>query len=284
MKPKVKYMVIYRHRDQYSISEMCRFFNVSRSGYYDYVKRMDAPAWDLPLAEKIRECQEKCGKTYGYRRVQIWLERNGIHRNPKTILRVMQKYGLLSAVRRKKYRKYGEHLHRYPNLLNRDFTAAKPNQKWVTDISYIPTKQGFLYLSVIRDLYDNSIVAYKTGTEQNVNLVLSTIRAAKRKEKVTAELQLHSDQGFQYTSQAYFKLTQSYGITPSMSRRGNPYDNALAENFFSILKTECIHRVKLQTFAEARRLIDEYIHFYNHQRIQLKTKLTPLEKRSQFVA
>ena len=277
-------MVIYRHREKYSISEMCRFFNVSRSGYYDYVKRMDVPAWDLPLAEKIQECQEKCGKTYGYRRVQIWLERNGIHRNPKTILRVMQKYGLLSAVRRRKYRKYGEYLHRYPNLLNRDFSATKPNQKWVTDISYIPTKQGFLYLSVIRDLYDNSIVAYKTGTEQTVNLVLSTIRAAKRKEKVTAELQLHSDQGFQYTSQAYFKLTQSYGITPSMSRRGNPYDNALAENFFSILKTECIHRVKLQTLAEARRLIDEYIHFYNHQRIQLKTKLTPLEQRSQFVA
>ena len=139
-------------------------------------------------------------------------------------------------------------------------------------------------MSVIRDLYDNSIVAYKTGTEQNVNLVLSTIRAARRKEKDTAELQLHSDQGFQYTSQAYFKLTQSYGITPSMSRRGNPYDNALAENFFSILKTECIHRVKLQTFSEARRLIDEYVYFYNHQRIQLKTKLTPLEKRSQFVA
>ena len=284
MKPKVKYMVIYRHRDQYSISEMCRFFNVSRSGYYDYVKRMDIPAWDLPLAEKIRECQEKCGKTYGYRRVQIWLERNGIHRNPKTVLRVMQKYGLLSAVRRKKYRKYGEYLHRYPNLLNRDFSATKPNQKWVTDISYIPTKQGFLYLSVIRDLYDNSIVAYKTGTDQTVNLVLSTIRAAKRKEKVTAELQLHSDQGFQYTSQEYFKLTQFYGITPSMSRRGNPYDNALAENFFSILKTECIHRVKLQSFTEARRLIDEYIYFYNHLRIQLKTKLTPLEKRSQFVA
>ena len=245
---------------------------------------MDVPDRDLPLAEKIRECQEKCGKTYGYRRVHIWLDRNGLHRNPKTILRVMQKYGLLSVIRRRKYRQYGEYLHRYPNLLNRDFSAAKPNQKWVTDISYIPTKQGFLYLSVIRDLYDNSIVAYKTGTEQNVNLVLSTIRAAKRKEKVTAELQLHSDQGFQYTSQAYFKLTQSYGITPSMSRRGNPYDNALAENFFSILKTECIHRVKLQTFAEARRLIDEYIYFYNHQRIQLKTKLTPLEKRSQFVA
>ena len=277
-------MVIYRHKDKYSISEMCRFFEVSRSGYYGYVSRMNVPARDLPLAEKIRECQNECGKTYGYRRVHIWLERNGIYRNPKTVLRVMQKYGLLSVIRRKKYRNYGDYLHKYPNLLNRDFAAERPNQKWVTDISYIHTKQGVLYLSVIRDLYDNSIVAYKTGTEQNINLVLSTIKEAKKKEKVTAELQLHSDQGFQYTSQAYFKLTQSYGITPSMSRRGNPYDNALAENFFSILKTECIYRVKLQTYEEARLLIGEYIHFYNHQRIQLKTKLTPLEKRCQYIA
>ena len=228
MRTSVKYMVVYRHKDKYSISEMCRFFNVSRSGYYDYVKRMAVPAKDLPLAEKIKECQDKCGRTYGYRRVHIWLEKNGIYHNPKTILRVMQKYNLLSGVRRKKYRNYGDSLHRYPNLLNRDFKADKPNQKWVTDISYIKTQQGTLYLSVIRDLYDNSIVAYKTGTEQNINLVLSTIRLAKRKEKVSAELQLHSDQGFQYTSPAYFNLTKSYGITPSMSRRGNPYDNAMA--------------------------------------------------------
>ena len=196
----------------------------------------------------------------------------------------MQKYGLLSVIRRKKYRNYGEYLHKYPNLHNQDFSAERPNQKWVTDISYIHTKQGTLYLSVIRDLFDNSIVAYKTGTTQNVNLVLNTIREAKKKEKVTAELQLHSDQGFQYTSQAYFKLTQSYGITPSMSRRGNPYDNALAENFFSILKTECVYRIKFQTFDEAQQIIAEYIYFYNNQRIQLKTKLTPLEKRCQYVA
>lgn len=284
MRTSVKYMVIYHHKGKYSISEMCRFFGVSRSGYYGYVSRMEAPARDLPLAEKIRECQNECGRTYGYRRVHTWLEREGIYRNPKTILRVMQKYGLLSVIRRKKYRNYGEYLHKYPNLLNRDFSAERPNQKWVTDISYIHTKQGVLYLSIIRDLYDNSIIAYKTGTKQNVNLVLSTIREAKKKEKVTAELQLHSDQGFQYTSPAYYRLTQSCGIMPSMSRRGNPYDNALAENFFSILKTECIYRVKLQTYEEARLLIGEYIHFYNHQRIQLKTKLTPLEKRRQFVA
>ena len=189
MRASLKYMVIYRHREKYTISEMCRFFSVSRSGYYAYVARMDIPAKDLELAKKIQECQERCGKTYGYRRVHIWLEREGVYHNPKTILRVMQKYNLLSVIRRKKYRNYGEYLHRYPNLLNRDFKAERPNQKWVTDISYINTKQGSLYLSVIRDLYDNSIVAYKTGTEQNINLVLQTIREAKKREKVTAELQ-----------------------------------------------------------------------------------------------
>ena len=284
MKPSVKYRVIYRHKDKYSISEMCRFLGVSRSGYYDFVARLEIPDKDLPIAEKIKECQSKCGKTYGYRRVHLWLESERIYRNPKTVLRIMQKYDLLSVIRRKKYRKYTDVIHKYSNLLNRNFKADRPNQKWVTDISYIHTSQGVLYLSIIRDLYDNSIVAYKTSTTQNVALVLSTIKAAKKKEKVTAELQLHSDQGFQYTSNGYFKLTQSYGITPSMSRRGNPYDNSLAENFFSILKTECINRVKLKTFNEARLLIDQYIFFYNNQRIQLKTKLTPLEKRSQFIA
>ena len=278
-------MVIYRHKNKYSISEMCRFFKVSRSGYYDYLQRMDKPAKDLPLANMIRECQKKTKQTYGYRRVCIWLERQGIHHNPKTILRIMNKYNLLSQVRRyRAYRRFGEHLHKYPNLLNREFTADKPNQKWVTDISYIHTKQGVLYLSMIRDLYDNSIVAYKTGTAQTVNLVTDTIKLAKKKEKVTSEVQLHSDQGFQYTSQAYFKLTKSYGITPSMSRRGNPYDNALAENFFGILKAECINRRKIFTYDEARLIISEYIDFYNNERIQLKTKLTPLEKRRQYVA
>ena len=263
---------------------MCRFFEVSRSGYYDFVKRITIPAKDLKLADKITECQQETNKTYGYRRVWLWLERKGIHHNPKTVLRVMQKYNLLSVIRRKKYRNYGNHLHRYDNLLNRNFKADKPNQKWVTDISYIHTKQGVLYLSIIRDLFDNSIVSYKTSTTQNNRLVLDTIRNAKKKEKVTTKVQLHSDQGFQYTSNEYFNLTKSYGITPSMSRRGNPYDNALAENFFSILKTECIYRIKLDTFNQAKQIIDEYIYFYNNQRIQLKTKLTPLEQRNQFVA
>jgi len=284
VRAEVKFRVIYRHKKKYSISEMCRFFEVSRSGYYGFVNRMDKPDKDLNLYELIRKCQLETKQTYGYRRVTIWLERNGVHHNPKTILRVMNKYSLLSVVRRRRYCNYSQTLHRYDNLLDRDFNADRPNQKWVTDISYIKTSQGFLYLSIIRDLYDRSIVAYKTSTVQNINLVLNTIKAAKKKEKITAELQLHSDQGFQYTSQPYFNLTKRYHITPSMSRRGNPYDNALAENFFSILKTECIHRIKLQSFEEARKVIDDYIYFYNNQRIQLKTKLTPIEYRCQYVA
>lgn len=244
---------------------------------------MNRPEKDAALAETIRQQQSKCFQTYGYRRMWQWLERNaGIHHDPKTILRVMKKYDLLAEIRRRrKWQQMGQQLHKYQNLLNRNFHAEAPNHKWVTDISYIQTKQGVLYLSMIRDLYDNSIVAYKTATQQTVNLVLDTIRLAmgKEKKRVAAELHLHSDQGFQYTSQAYFDLTKSYGITPSMSRRGNCYDNAMAENFFSILKTECIHRHKPATFLEANEMIDRYIHFYNYERIQSKTGMAPLTLR-----
>ena len=278
----MKYRLIYHRRDKYPIQAMCQFFDVSRSGYYSFVHRMEKADRDESLASMIQECQQQTHRTYGYRRVHIWLEMRGVHHNPKTVLRVMNKYSLLSEIRRrKKYRVMSQQLHKYKNILNRDFTADRPNQKWVTDISYIHTAQGVLYLSVIRDLFDNSIIADRTGTEQTVNLVLNTIKDAKAKETVAAELHLHSDQGFQYTSHGYFTLTQEYGITPSMSRRGNCYDNAMAENFFSILKSECIYRQKIDTYNHARLLIDQYIHFYNYERIQLKTRLTPFEKRSQ---
>lgn len=282
MRPAAKYAVIYRHKNAYPVSVLCRFFGVSRSGYYGFVHRCGRPEKDAGLAEIIRQEQENCFCTYGYRRMCLALEKRGIHHNPKTILRVMKKYGLLSEIRRRrKWVTMGQQVHKYENLLNRQFHAESPNSKWVTDISYIHTKQGVLYLSMIRDLYDNRIVAYKTGTEQTVNLVLDTIRLAmgKEKKRVAAELQLHSDQGFQYTSQAYFNLTQEYGITPSMSRRGNCYDNAMAENFFSILKTECIYRHKPNSFREAKEMIDRYIHFYNHERIQTKTGAAPLALR-----
>ena len=282
MRPKVKYAVIHRHRDEYPVSVMCKFFGVSRSGYYDFVKRRGKPEPDAELAGMIEQCQRKTDRTYGYRRVWKWLKDRSITRNPKTVLRIMKKYGLLSEIRRRrKWVNLGQQMHKYKNLLKRQFRADKPNSKWVTDISYIHTKEGVLYLSMIRDLYDNSIVAYKTAARQTVNLVLDTIRLAMKKEKkrVAAELQLHSDQGFQYTSEAYFKLTQSYGIRPSMSSKGNPYDNAMAENFFSILKTECIYRHKPKTLKEANELIDRYIYFYNNERIQNKTGVAPLTLR-----
>ena len=283
MRPRAKYAVIYRHRDEYSVAVMCKFFQVSRSGYYCFVHRMSRPEKDAALAEKIRQPQEKCFHTYGYRRMWQWLKQEeGIYHNSKTILRIMKKYGLLSEIRRRrKWQQMGQQVHKYENLLNRQFHAQSPNAKWVTDIFYIHTKQGVLHLSMIRDLYDNSIVVYKTGIHQTVNLVLDTIRLAMRREqkKVASELQLHSDHGLQYTSQAYFNLTKEYGIMPSMSRRGNPYDNAMAENFFSILKTECIYRHKPATFAEANEMIDRYIHFYNYERIQYKTGMAPLTLR-----
>ena len=282
MRPKIKYAVIHRHRDEHPISIMCKFFGVSRSGYYNFVKRLGQLEHDAELSEIIKECQNKTDNTYGYRRVWKWLQNREIKRNPKTVLRVMKKYGLLSEIRRRrKWVNLGQQVHKYENLLKRQFRADRPNMKWVTDISYIQTKEGVLYLSMIRDLYDNSIVAYKTATQQTVNLVLDTIRIAMKKEKkrVAAELQLHSDQGFQYTSHGYFNLTQSYGIKPSMSSKGNPYDNAMAENFFSILKTECIYRHKPKTFQEANDLIDRYIYFYNHERIQNKTGVAPLTLR-----
>ena len=201
---------------------MCTFFAVSRSGCYAFVHRPGRPEKEAALAERIAQQQECSFRTYGYRRMWLWLKSQNIFRNPKTVLRIMKKYDLLSEIRRRrKWTQMGQRLHKYENLLSRDVHADSPNRRWVTDISYIHTKQGVLYRSMIRDLCDNSIAACKTGTRQTVNLVLDTIRPAMKKEKkrVAAGLGLHSDQGFQYASQAYFNLTQAYGITPSISKR-----------------------------------------------------------------
>lgn len=262
---------------------MCRFFEVSRSGYYYWLNKLDCPNKDQWIVDLITVCQDNSRKTYGYRRVKIWLKRQyGLNVNHKAVLRIMNRYNLLSEIRRRrKYKSYCQALHRYENVLNRNFKADYPNQKWVTDISYIHTKQGVLYLSVIKDLYDGFIVHHETGTDQSIGLVTNTIKNALRKETVADGMALHSDQGFQYTSTAYFNLTQEYGITPSMSRRGNCLDNACVESFFGTLKTECIYRSKPKTFDEARLIIQDYIRFYNYDRIQLKTKLTPYEIRCQ---
>lgn len=171
MKPKAKYHIIYMNRDRCPVSVMCHFFEVSRSGYYDFLHRQGRAEKDAALAEIIRIQQERCFKTYGYRRMWLWLERQGMHHNPKTILRIMKKYDLLAEIRRRrKWIQMSQQLHKYENLLNRQFQADKPNSKWVTDISYIHTKEGVLFLSMIRDLYDNSIVAYRPVHSRQLTL------------------------------------------------------------------------------------------------------------------
>lgn len=280
MKASVKYAAIYANKNKHSISYLCKYFEVSRSGYYSWLKRKDLTDKDEVIAELITQCQNQTKSTYGYRRVRIWLLREtGLVINHKAVLRIMRKYNLLSEIRRPRplYQRR-QQFKVYSDKLKRDFTADKPNQKWVTDISYIHTKQGVLYLAMIKDLFDNFIVAYDMASVQDNALVYRTVKKAK--EKVADELILHSDQGFQYTSHGYMKLSQEYSISPSMSRAGTPLDNAPAENFFGILKTECIYRHKIQTFDEARKLIDDYIHFYNYERIQTKTQSTPYELRS----
>ena len=147
-------------------------------------------------------------------------------------------------------------------------------------MTYILTQQGWAYLSTIKDLYDGFIVGHALSQSNSIALVTATVRQAQSKEKVTAGLILHSDQGHQYTSQAYQDvLTHEYNITPSMSRRGNCWDNAPMESFFGYLKEEYLRQFKKPTFEEAQRLIEEYVHFYNYERIQLKTRQTPYQRR-----
>jgi len=281
VKSVVKYLVIHRHKETYPVKIMCQFFAVSRSGYYAWAEQQRRPDKDEILGNLIRECQKQTRQTYGYRRVRIWLLREtGLVVNNKTVLRLMRKYNLLAEIRRPRpLSQRRQQMMIYENRLSQNFRADRPNKKWVTDISYLHTKQGTLYLSVIKDLYDNYVVAYDTATMQDNALVYRTIQKAKK--EAADGLILHSDQGFQYTSHGYLNLTKQYGILPSMSRAGTPLDNAPAENFFSTFKAECFHRQKVETLEQARNLVSEYIHFYNHERIQTKTMLTPFEKRRQ---
>ena len=172
--------MVYRFKDRFTVDELCRLLNVSRSGYYKWLSRQTKPDRDEPVAELIRQCHSRTRRTYGYRRVKIWLLREtGLVINHKAVLRIMRKYDLLALPRKKRFHHYKlDTYHHYENLLNRDFSATKPNEKWATDISYIPTDEGFLYLSIIKDLYDKSIVAYRYARQMPTKLVTDTIHAA----------------------------------------------------------------------------------------------------------
>jgi len=262
---------------------MCTFFGISRASFYAWVRRTKGPDPDAGRKELILKAYAASHRTYGYRRVSWWIEQHcAITINPKAVLRLMNRLGIHSVARKRRLAAKTSQLetyHVFPNRLNRDFTAPRPNRKWVTDVTFLRTRQGWAYLSVIKDLYDGFIVAHQLGRENSVGLVYRTLQQAKQKEKVTDGLILHSDQGQQYTSQAYFVLTQEYNITPSMSRRANCWDNAPMESFFGHLKEEALRQYKIPTYEEAQQIIDDYVAFYNYERIQLKTRQTPYQLR-----
>lgn len=264
---------------------MCDFFGVSRAAYYKWVKRSEEPDPDLERMQLVEKAWLKSRKIYGYRRVALYLQEQGHVINHKAVLRLMRKLHIRSVARKRKpYKKASEmetH-HRYQNILDRDFTAKEPNRKWVTDISYIPTQHGWAYLSTIKDLFDGFIVAHWVGRENNIALVTNTLKLAIQREKITEKVLLHSDQGFQYTSHPYFILTSTNNIQISMSRRGNCWDNAPMESFFGHFKEESLRQYPTPNFQQAQQIVDDYIDFYNYERIQLKTKQTPYQRRCLF--
>ena len=201
---KLKYRVIERFRGKYSIQAMCDMFEVSRSGYYAWRNRQDKPSKDQWLVDLIAEGQRISKQTYGYRRIQRWLY-TAKHKkvNLKAVLRIMRKYDLLSQVRRRRpYMRYQRALHKYPNLLNRQFEQVKPIQVWVTEFTFILTAHGMVYMCAVVDLCGKMLLAYRIGSDMTATLVTDTIREARQKEMVTDGLALHSDQGSQYTSKA----------------------------------------------------------------------------------
>ena len=286
MTQKNKYRVIAEFTGKYSITVMCKFLSVPRSSYYYWLKNKDCEDKDASLVESIREGQHASCGTYGYRRMTIWLNRvYGIIVNSKRVRRIMKEAGLQSVVRKKKkFKKDQGAVYKYDNLLARNFYSSRPNDKMVTDITYISTGRGKVFLSMVKDLFDNSIRGYCVSRNNDLKLVADTLRETFTNIKTNNDkpVLLHSDQGFQYTSKLYERLTSQYGITPSMSRKGNCFDNAAAENFFSHLKSELINRVKLKDYEEAKKAIDDYIRYYNNKRIQVKLKMAPLEYRSHF--
>ena len=199
----------------------------------------------------------------------------------------MREYDDLWEIVNSVYRQMKRGHMRYANILDREFTAERPNHKWATDITYIKTREGMLYLSAIEDLHTNFVISYAMDVRMDYTLVDRTLKAAKQSTPDTRGLLLHSDQGCQYTSFAYRDQLKECGIIPSMSRPGMPHDNACIENFFGVLKAECLHREKLETLDDARRVVDgvvdgvvdEFIDYYNYERIQTKFRMTPFETR-----
>ncbi len=248
------------------------------------MKRQQADR-DKPVKDLIKVVYKKYDGKYGYRQTQLFLLRDhGVWVNHKKVLRLMQEMKLRSRIRRKYRGHYAstEGGRVAENVMQRNFKADAPNRKWVTDVTQYRVADTWLYLSAIKDLFNNEIVAYHIGVRNDNQLVLRTFEKAFKKTKDVTGLIVHSDQGFQYTSYAYHDMLPKVGAQISMSRRGNCYDNASMESFFSHLKTEGLYPYDIRSVDEAQRRIEEYIQFYNQSRPQRKLKrLTPVEFRRQ---
>ncbi|MHA7582070.1 IS3 family transposase [Paenibacillus vandeheii] len=282
-----RYISVEKAAKEYPVSALCKIFGVSRSGYYAYLKRkgQDRDQTDKALVQKV---YNQYNGVYGYRQIQLFLlQDHGVWMNHKKVLRLMQTLGIRSRIRRKHRCNYISSTEGRvaKNLLKRNFKAERANQKWVTDVTQFRVGESWIYLSAVKDLFNNEIVAYQMSLRNDNRLVLQTFENAFNKTKDVTGLIVHSDQGFQYTSYAYHDMLPKVGARISMSRRGNCYDNASMESFFSHLKTEGLYPYDIRNMDEAQRRIEAYIHFYNQHRPQRKlNKLPPVEFRKQFIA
>jgi len=286
-------MIIYDLKEEYKISKLCKYLKVSKSGYYRWLK-LGKPirySFDDKLADMIEEIFYETYKGYRFIRDEI-IRRYGVIFNDKTIYKYMKVLGLSSPIRKKKYncctKQDPNEKARIvcDNFLARNFTASRPLEKLVTDVSYIYSQEGRMYLSVIKDLYDNSILAYTISRFNDLKLVMDNVyQVINNNWNPTNMCILHSDQGFQYTNIEYIRYLDEYGVTISHSRKANCYDNACCENFFGHLKSECLELKDIpKTNDELITMVNKYIHFYNYERPQRKLKgMTPIEYRQSYL-
>ncbi len=256
----------------FGIQAMCRVLEVSRSGYYEFLRRPPSrrSLEDDELRSLVKAAFEKGRKNYGTRRIKRELAKQDIIVSRRRIGRLMRAENLRVQTKRK-FKATTDSKHNKPiapNLLKREFTVKNPDVAYVGDITYIPTREGWLYLAVVIDLFSRTVVGWSMGSRMKAELVNDALMMAIWKRKPAKGLIFHSDRGSQYASDSYRKILSTHGVVASMSKKGDCWDNAVAESFFHTLKTELVHHCDFQTREEARSAIFEYIEvFYNRQRL-----------------
>ena len=254
---------------------------MARSTYYYHTSRRGNDKYAC-IRKRIGEIFFLHGMRYGYRRVHQQLSNEGYSINHKTVQRLMQEMNLRSRVRRVKYRSYRGDVGRIaPNILDRKFETAMPNHKWATDVTEFKVADSKAYLSPIIDMFNGEIISYTISDRPDLKMVMDMMHSAKRKVKNTEGIILHSDQGWHYQHSRYQQTLKDYGITQSMSRKGNCLDNAVMENFFGIMKSELLYLQKFSDMDDFKRQLKKYIHYYNNDRIKLKLKgKSPVQYRT----